>query len=80
MTKLHTYNNNMESDTLCTVVDVSLASSQLQIPFSTNPGALTIIQCVAAVRYIGCIIMLESGAWTFPYMIVVQYLIYGFMI
>ena len=48
----------MESDTLCTVVDVSLASSQLQIPFSTNPGALTIIQCDAAVRYIiGCIIM-----------------------
>ena len=59
----------MESDTLCTVVDVSLASSQLQIPFSTNPGALTIIQCGAAVRYI----------WCRPYTIVVQYLI-NFMV
>ena len=33
-----------------TVVDVSLASSQLQIPFSTAPGALTIIQCGQATR------------------------------
>ena len=67
----------MESDTLCTVVDVSLVSSQLQIPFSTNPGALTIIQCGAAVRYIGWVYHNVRKRWTFPYnvIIVVQYLI-----
>ena len=32
------------------VIDVSLASSLLRIPFSTNPGALTISQCSAAPR------------------------------
>ena len=38
---------------LTTVVDVSLASSQFQIPFSITPGALTIyhiIQCGQAKR------------------------------
>ena len=31
-------------------VDVSLASSLLGIPFSTNPGALTIFQCSSATK------------------------------
>ena len=33
-------------------VDVSLASSLLGIPFSTNPGALTIFQCSSAKKLV----------------------------
>ena len=35
-----------------TVIDVSLASSLLEIPFSTNVGGLTVYQCGATPRYV----------------------------
>ena len=40
------------SNIISAAVDVSLASSLLGIPFSTNPGALTIFQCSSAKKLV----------------------------
>ena len=41
---------DMHVHMISAAVDISLASSLFGIPFSTNPGALTIFQCSSATK------------------------------